>query len=328
MSVRTELLWLLEKNRDNYLSGQEIADCLGVTRAAVWKAAKSLIQEGYHVESGKKRGYRLLSDTDVLSAEGISLFLKKEYQGNEIVVHKCIDSTNKEAKRLALEGRKEGLLVLAEEQTKGRGRRGRDFFSPSNTGIYMSVVFHPEKEKADDVVLITTAASVAVCRALRRVLEIEPKIKWVNDIYVNNKKICGILTEAVSDVESGRIETVVVGIGINYRMPKEGFPEELTEIAGSACDGERQIPRNRLVAEIVNELCDCYKELALRTYIQDYKRWSNVLGEQVKFTAIEGIWEYGEAVDIDRDGGLVVRMKNGQEKVLRTGEITLRINEK
>lgn len=333
MSVKTEVLKLLETHRHEDLSGQQIAEKLGVTRAAVWKAVNALKGEGYRIEAANNRGYRLDLENDVLSAEGIYPQLKKKYQEREVFVYKSIDSTNQEVKRRALDGAQEWLVVLSEEQTAGKGRRGRSFYSPPGTGIYMSVLFHPTEEQAHDVVLITTAASVAVCRAIRSLMPEEPQIKWVNDVYLRGKKICGILTEAVSDFESGRIDTVVVGIGINYHVPEEGFPEEIREVAGSVCTDEIKIPRNDLAAAVLNELYELYDGLAARTFLEDYKRWSNVLGREVRFSSgntvaedgKKGSWQYGTAVDIDCDGGLVVRLKDGEEQVLRTGEITLRV---
>lgn len=328
MSVKTEVLKLLEGSRDRDLSGQDIAESLGVTRAAVWKAVKSLKEEGYHVDAANNRGYRLMEDSDVLSVEGIRLHLPEKYNDREIVVCKCIDSTNMEVKRRALDGAGEGLVVLAEEQTAGRGRLGRSFYSPSGTGIYMSLLFCPSPEISQDVVLVTTAASVAVCRAIRKVLGVEPEIKWVNDVYLEGRKICGILTEAVSDFESGRIETVVVGIGINYHSPEKGFPEELKQTAGSVCrDGENLVPRNTLAAAVIQELYKLYEDLTNKSYMDDYRKWSNVLGKEVRFTSGTD-WEYGTAVDIDDNGGLVIEKKNGERQVLRTGEITLRFAEK
>lgn len=329
MSVKTEVLKLLEGNRDKDLSGQEIADRLGVTRAAVWKAVKALKEQGYRVDAANNRGYRLCDDNDVISAEGICLTLKEEYRQREICVCQCVDSTNQEVKRRALEGAGEGLVVLSEEQTAGKGRKGRSFFSPVGTGIYMSVLFRPTEEQSKDVVLVTTAASVAVCRAIRKVLGEEPEIKWVNDVYLRGKKICGILTEAVSDFESGRIDTVVVGIGINYRIPEGGYPEELNDIIGAVCTQDQVIPRNTLVAAVLNELYALYEGLSQRTYMEDYRKWSNVIGKEVRYStgvdnSDQAAWEYGTALDIDEDGGLIVRLQNGEEKVLRTGEITLR----
>ncbi len=332
MSVKTEVLRLLEANREKDLSGQELADYLGVSRVAVWKAVKSLKEEGYHVEAANNRGYRLLNDSDILSAEGIRLGLDNSYKDRQILVYKSVDSTNQEVKRLALGGAEEGLVVLAEQQTGGKGRRGRSFFSPPGCGIYMSVLFRPGDEKSRNAVLLTTAASVAVCRGIRCVLQEEPEIKWVNDVYFRGKKVCGILTEAVSDVESGKIDTVVIGIGVNYRAPENGVPEEIREIMGFVCEGDAPLPRNSLAAAILNELYRLYEGLEERTYMEDYRKWSNVIGREVRFTTAvdlddETQWKYGTAVDIDRDGGLVVQMRDGGEMVLRTGEVTLRVND-
>lgn len=324
MSVREEVKKLLEANRDKSLSGQEIAEQIGVTRAAVWKAVNTLKQEGYRIEAVNNRGYRLLEESDILSPEGIKLELDEKYRNYKIDVYKTIDSTNQEVKRQALEGAGQGLVVLAEQQTMGKGRRGRSFYSPAGTGIYMSVLFRPSPEQSKDVVLVTTAASVAICRAIRKVLNEEPQIKWVNDVYFRGKKVCGILTEAVSDFESGQIDTVVVGIGINYHVPEDGFPEEIRGIAGSVCTDENMIPRNSLVAAVLNELFAIYEKLSEREYMEDYRRWSNVIGKDVRFTSGDG-WMDAKALDIDDDGGLLVQLDNGEKKTLRTGEITLRV---
>ena len=324
MSVREEVKKLLEANRDKSLSGQEIAEQIGVTRAAVWKAVNTLKQEGYRIEAVNNRGYRLLEESDILSPEGIKLELDEKYRNYKIDVYKTIDSTNQEVKRQAIEGAGQGLVVLAEQQTMGKGRRGRSFYSPAGTGIYMSVLFRPSPEQSKDVVLVTTAASVAICRAIRKVLNEEPQIKWVNDVYFRGKKVCGILTEAVSDFESGQIDTVVVGIGINYHVPEDGFPEEIRGIAGSVCTDENMIPRNSLVAAVLNELFAIYEKLSEREYMGDYRRWSNVIGKDVRFTSGDG-WMDAKALDIDDDGGLLVQLDNGEKKTLRTGEITLRV---
>ncbi|MDY3909462.1 MAG: biotin--[acetyl-CoA-carboxylase] ligase [Eubacterium sp.] len=324
MSVREEVKKLLEANRDKSLSGQEIAEQIGVTRAAVWKAVNTLKQEGYRIEAVNNRGYRLLEESDILSPEGIKLELDEKYRNYKIDVYKTIDSTNQEVKRQALEGAGQGLVVLAEQQTMGKGRRGRSFYSPAGTGIYMSVLFRPSPEQSKDVVLVTTAASVAICRAIRKVLNEEPQIKWVNDVYFRGKKVCGILTEAVSDFESGQIDTVVVGIGINYHVPEDGFPEEIRGIAGSVCTDENMIPRNSLVAAVLNELFAIYEKLSEREYMEDYRRWSNVIGKDVRFTSGDG-WMDAKALDIDDNGGLLVQLDNGEKKTLRTGEITLRV---
>lgn len=324
MSVKTKLLSILEANRETDLSGEEIANQLGVSRTSVWKAVKALKEEGYQIEGINNRGYRLQKSTDVLSEQGIRLELEEKNQKFPIEVHKILDSTNVELKRRALEGGIHGLTLLAEEQTGGKGRLGRSFYSPPGTGIYMSILLKPEIG-GSDAILITTATSVAVCRGIQKVLGIQPQIKWVNDVYLGDKKICGILTEAISDFEIGKIDSVVVGIGINYRT--EDFPEELKNRAG-CIGGESQVPRNSLVAAVLNEFWEIYEHLTERKFMEDYRKCSNVIGKDVRFLENE-MWQEARAVDIDNDGGLVVEYEGGDEAIMRrtlhTGEITLRV---
>lgn len=321
MSVKKELLKILEKNREKDLSGQELADRLMVSRTAIWKAMKELREEGYRIEAVNNRGYRLAGETDILSEEGIRLELTNDAV-KEVAVFRTIDSTNLEVKRRALQGEKEGLVVISESQTAGRGRLGRSFYSPLGTGIYFSILLEP-KLNATDAILLTTAASVAVVRAIRRVTDLEPSIKWVNDVYLGDKKVCGILTEAMTDFETATIQYIILGIGINYKEPPEGFPEEVKDIAGALVDGKEKIPRNRLVAAVLDEFFTIYEELPDRHFMEDYRRWSNVLNQDVKYLE-KDIWHFAKAVGIDDDGGLIVRDKDGKEKVLKTGEITLR----
>lgn len=321
MSVKKELLKILEKNREKDLSGQELADRLMVSRTAIWKAMKELREEGYRIEAVNNRGYRLAGETDILSEEGIRLELTNNAV-KEVAVFRTIDSTNLEVKRRALQGEKEGLVVISESQTAGRGRLGRSFYSPLGTGIYFSILLEP-KLNATDAILLTTAASVAVARGIRRVTDLEPSIKWVNDVYLGDKKVCGILTEAMTDFETSTIQYIILGIGINYKEPPEGFPEEVKDIAGALVDGKEKIPRNRLVAAVLDEFFAIYKELPDRHFMDDYRRWSNVLNQDVKYLE-KDIWHFAKAVGIDDDGGLIVRDKDGKEKILKTGEITLR----
>ena len=321
MSVKQELLKILEQNREKDLSGQELAEHLQVSRTAIWKAMKALREEGYQIEGVNNRGYRLMEDTDVLSKKGVRLGMKNTII-EKVMVFSSIDSTNLEIKRRALEGAKEGLVALAEEQTAGRGRLGRSFYSPAGTGIYMSMLLQPDLQ-ATDAILITTAVSVAVVRAIRKITDLKPTIKWVNDIYLDDKKICGILTEAMTDFESGTISNVIPGIGINYREPEGGFPEEVRDVAGALTSSDVKIPRNELVAAILDEFMTIYQELPNRSYMEDYRRWSNVIGNQVKYLERD-VWHYAKAVGIDDNGGLQVVHEDGTCRTLSTGEITLR----
>ena len=201
MTVKSSLLEMLEKNKGEVLSGERIAGTLGCTRAAVWKAVKSLREEGYHIEAGPNKGYMLAKDTNRLSQEGIRLFL--DDPDVRIDIYDELESTNQTAKKEAMMGEAgHGAFVIARSQTAGRGRRGREFYSPADAGLYMSVILKPQGTIHDSL-LITTAAAVAVYRAVEQICGIRLDIKWVNDLFYQGRKVCGILTEAVTDFESG-----------------------------------------------------------------------------------------------------------------------------
>ncbi len=222
MTVKSSLLEMLEKNKGEVLSGERIAGELGCTRAAVWKAVKSLREDGYRIEAGPNKGYMLAKDTNRLSQEGIRLFLDDSKV--KIDIYDKLESTNQTAKKEAMMGETgHGAFVIARSQTAGRGRRGREFYSPADAGLYMSVILKPQGTIHDSL-LITTAAAVAVYRAVAQICGIQLDIKWVNDLFYKGKKVCGILTEAVTDFESGNIEFVVVGMGLNLYLDQENLP--------------------------------------------------------------------------------------------------------
>lgn len=356
MSTRGSVLKALEENKGAAISGEELANRLSISRAAIWKAIQELRREGYRIDAITNKGYCLATDSDVLSAEGILPYVKVDStavsggsMADRIHVFKSIDSTNLTAKKMALDGAPAGTVVIAEEQTKGRGRMGRSFYSPPAGGIYMSFILAPRFDTSKSV-LITTAASVAVCKAIEEATGISCRIKWVNDIYKDEKKICGILTEAVTDFESGHIEYIVLGIGINYNTPKSAFPKEISGVAGSlfedapidanskdACNTAlheiaKQSTRNRLIAEVINQILAINERLESRDFIPEYKRRSFVLGKEILIIPTAG--PDGErnlkdgipatAVDIDGDGGLVVRHTDGSLQTLNTGEVSIR----
>ena len=324
MSVKAEVLAILEANREKSISGEELASRLQVSRTSIWKAIKALREEGYEIEAANNRGYCLCQTSDILNEEGIRLHLEGPAADYPLEVHKVLDSTNTECKRRVIEGAPHGLTILAEEQTAGRGRLGRDFYSPAKTGIYMSILVHPSMD-GSDAMLLTTAASVAVCRGLTKVLPVEPQIKWVNDIYLNGKKVCGILTEAISNFEMGKIDAVIVGIGINYRT--EEFPEDIKDRA-VAVETTSDIPRNQLVAAVLNAFWEIYEHIEDREFIKEYRQRSMVLGKDIRILE-KGQWKEAKAVDVNDDGGLVIQIENPDgsigQRVLQTGEITLRL---
>ena len=254
MSLKHDILLQLESAGERFLSGQELAARFGVTRAAVWKAVNALREEGAEIESVTNRGYRLAARPDLLSAEEIRSLLLPRFAETEIAIFDRLDSPNNEGKRRLANGLQKPLLVIAAEQTEGRGRMGRSFYSPADTGLYMSLALYAP-EGFSGAVYTTTAAAVATARALETLSSLPVQIKWVNDLYLDGRKICGILTEAVTDFESGLVSGLVIGIGVNLRTPDGEFPEDIQKIAGSAF-GNNTFPdlRNRLAASILDRL--------------------------------------------------------------------------
>lgn len=316
-SVKEEVFRALEEKNGETISGEVLASLLQVSRNAVWKAVQSLREEGCEIEACSNKGYRLKQNQDRLSSATIVSALK--YKEVEVRVYDEIDSTNNEAKRLIAEKNCDLTLLVAGRQTSGRGRMGRAFYSPANTGVYMTLVLEP-KTSMGEAVLLTSAAAVAVVDAIESLCKIKPEIKWVNDIYVDGKKICGILTEAVSSVESGAVQNVLIGIGMN--MKTETFPEELRQRAASL--NAEGISRNRMIAAITDAFLAIYALMPDKAYLSRYRSHSMVLGKQIIY------YENGKsfsalAVNIDDTGALLVRHEDGSEKTLCSGEITLRI---
>jgi len=310
MTVQKKVLQIFEENKGKTLSGEEIAREIGCSRASVWKAVRALRAEGYSVESATNRGYTFF-ENDILSAEGAGAHLLGGWQ---IVVLESVDSTNEEARRRAQAGAPDRTVIAAERQTGGRGRRGKTFFSPRGTGLYFSVLLRPRMTMAD-AALVTCRVAVAVARALEKYADEAVQIKWVNDIYIGGKKVCGILSEATSDLESGGVEYIVVGIGIN--VSTRDFPEELKNIAAGL---PGNVNRNELLAGILNRL----DETLVEDVMDEYKKRSCVIGKAIEIIHPDGA-EPALAVDIDSQGHLIVRDMFGKLKVLHSGEISIKI---
>ena len=328
-TAKSKTLRMLEENRGQIVSGEKLAMGIGVSRAAIWKAIESLRKEGYPITASTNKGYILAEDSDLLSAQGMRPFINEDrypYVEKNIHAYKILESTNKTAKQKVFEGAPNGTVILAEEQTHGRGRLGRSFFSPAGKGLYMSFVIRPDFDTSKSL-LVTAAASVAVCRAIKKVCRMETHIKWVNDILFEGRKICGILTEAITNFESGQIDAVIIGIGVNCSMNNEDMPEEIRDTAGSLSG---VVSRNRLAAEIINELTnilDNFTEGPYPEYMDEYRRRSIVLRKNIKVYKNITSDEFlnAKAVDISDDGGLLVIYDDGRKDTLTTGEISIRL---
>ena len=315
MAIPTKqaLLQALSGAEGRYISGEQLAQTLGVSRAAIHKAAASLTTQGYTLEAAPRRGYRLLGG-DPFCADAVG-----EYPA-PVYVHERLDSSNQTAKRLALAGAPHGTLVLAGQQSAGRGRMGRRFESPAGKGIYLSLVLRVPVP-ASEALGVTVGAAVAVARAVQKLCGIELGIKWVNDLYYQGKKVCGILTEAGTSVESGLLEWLVVGIGLNLTATAEDFPPELTAKAGSLYPGgPAPVSRAALAGAIGRELlalCPgfaCLDEYRARCFVPGH--WVTVCTGSETYAA--------QALSIDDAGRLVVQREGGRTEALCCGEVTIR----
>lgn len=312
MTLKNEILSLL-LSADGYVSGEDIAARFGKSRAAVWKAIKSLKADGYGITAQTHSGYKLTDSKNLVSAQGIRTYLK-----NDIPVEYFseVDSTNNVCKRMLADGRSGAFLVAANQQTSGRGRQGKSFYSPADTGIYFSLVLRPNTS-LQNAVTATTAAAVAVCRAIEKLTDKKPQIKWVNDVYLDGKKICGILTEAVTNFEEGTVDSVIIGIGIN--VSTADFPQALSQ-AGSL---DADVNRNQLVAGVVDELIGI-ADAKYDEFIDYYRSHSYVLGKKINFIK-NGKVTPATAIAIDESGGLVVELDDNSTTTLRSGEISVRL---
>lgn len=321
--MKDEILTILKNNENSYVSGQTISEHLGVSRAAIWKYINKLKEEGYVIESVSKLGYKLVSAPDLLTSQEIDEYLNTKYIGRNIIHFDTIDSTNTKAKELAAQGEIDGTLIISEEQTLGRGRLGRQWCSPKYKGVWMSIILKPNIDplNASNITLI---AAAAVHEALKT-FNITTQIKWPNDIILNNKKLCGILTEMNSELN--QINYIILGIGVNVNISKEEFPEELKNIATSIfAETKEMFSRKELVASILNHFEAFYEEFIenknLSFIIDICRKNSILLGKEIQLYN-RGKLITGKAIDIDESGLLVIEHKDGSIEKIISGEVSM-----
>ena len=312
-STKQALLQALSAAEGGYISGQQLAETLGVSRAAIHKAALSLTAQGYALDSAPRRGYRLLGG-DPFCAEAVGPYPAPVY------CYDALESSNLTAKQLALTGAPHGTLILTGQQNAGRGRLGRRFESPAGKGVYCSLLLRPSLSAAD-AQTVTVGAAVAVARVVKALCGLELGIKWVNDLYYQGKKVCGILTEAGADIESGQLEWLVVGIGLNLTTTAADWPDELARTAGSLFPGgPSPVSRAALAGAIARELLslcpafDCLDEYRARCFVPGH--WVTVCTNSETYAA--------KALFIDDAGRLVVEREGGRQEALRHGEVSIR----
>lgn len=331
MSTKDEVLELLKYSGSKYISGQEMASGLYVTRAAVWKAIKALQAEGHIIEAVTNKGYRLVTKGELLSesrivtnvSEDMSFLCSPDF----VKVYDEVESTNDLARQISLSGDENEHVIVASSQTKGRGRRGRDFFSPEGTGLYMSFLIYP-KEDITEAIKYTCMMAESLCRAIEKVIEVEASIKWVNDIYYKDKKVAGILTEAITSVEDGSLSSVIIGVGINVFNPYEGFPENIKNKAGALLEQHRDDVMNRLCGAIITEFYRSYMKPLKYPFLEGYKKRSILIGNYIKIISnstknIKSGREYALVTGIDDQCHLLIRYDDGVEDSLFSGEVSV-----
>ena len=361
MSTKEKVLSMLasQAGAGQAVSGEALAAECGVSRAAIWKAINALREQGLQIEGTTNGGYQL-KDDDIFSDE---LFRQTfaanypEFSESHIECFKEIDSTNTYAKRILAEcgnlrdssgtlteaGQKyHKAIFIAEKQTAGRGRLGRTFVSPEKTGIYISVIYAP-KGGITNPARLTACAAVAICRAIKNVVcklpegtSIEPQIKWINDIFVNGKKVCGVLAEGVANFESGMIEAAVVGMGINIKKNTTAFEGQLADVVGTLEDAtSAKISRIDIAAEVAGQVLkifeeDASSEAAHKAIIKEYKEASFLIGRELTVYPLIGDEKSSYkaiATDIDDNAGLIVTLEDGSKRTLSSGEVSLKSNE-
>lgn len=322
--MKKEILALLKRNPGEYVSGEDVSHRLSVSRTAIWKHIQALREEGYQIESQSRLGYRLQEVPDKLYPEEVQDGLSTNIIGQSIIYYERLGSTNDLAKVLAAQGVIEGTVVVAEEQSSGRGRRGRAWASPGGHGVWMSVLLRPKLSPAN-APKITIMAAVAVVRAIERVCGLKVGIKWPNDIVYKGKKLAGILTEMSAEIDS--INHIVLGIGTNVNVPLEAFPEEIQEKGTSLLIATgQQVSRVAYLRALLEELEVAYVQFCTEqfdTILDGWRKHSVTLGEDVR---VEGIGEvlFGTAADIDSQGALLLRQKDGEMVKVLAGDVTLR----
>lgn len=321
---KEQILSILKQNAGQYCSGEDISRALGISRAAVSKAVANLRKEGYVIASATNRGYLLTEGPDKLSEGTIRPWLNTRRLGKRLICLETTDSTNNYLKRLALEGAEDGTVAVADQQTAGRGRLGRTFQSPPGTGIYISFLLRPQvlPEKA---INLTACAAVAMCDAVQAACGLRPQIKWTNDVLLSKRKICGILTEMSVEGESGALQYIVVGIGVNVNQALGDFPPELQSMAGSvAMAAGHPVDRGKLAAEMVNAMDAMYADwLEGKWSVERYRTDCATLGREVRLLR-DGQQRTAIAEDVDDNFGLVVRYPDGTRETVISGEVSVR----
>lgn len=315
----------LRKNKDKYISGEQLSLGLGVSRTSIWKYVKKLKEDGYKIDSSTRKGYKLIDIPDALYPSEIKRLINTKIIGKELIFLDSIDSTNSYGKKISESDFMEGTVIITEEQTAGRGRLGREWVSPKGNGVYLSIMLKPDI-KPIQATQITIIAAYAVAKTIRDVFKLNALIKWPNDIVINGRKVCGILTEMGAEID--KVNYLIVGIGINANIEKKQLSDYDLETATSLRIeiGER-IDRKTLLSKVLTNFeklyLDFITKLDIRNIIGNYKEINVTLGRRVRLISNKNEI-YGEAIDINDLGQLVVKTDIGEIKEIVSGEVSVR----
>ncbi|MEG0453652.1 MAG: biotin--[acetyl-CoA-carboxylase] ligase [Coprobacillus sp.] len=313
--MENKILKILNQNKNEYISGQMMSSQLNVSRMSISSYIKKLKEKGYHIKTSTKKGYCLTEDNDVIFIEDIKNNIHSFYQNIEY--YDEVTSTNDMMK---INNYHEGDVIIAESQSKGRGRNGKSFYSPKQKGIYLSLLLKPELTVYDSL-KITACCAVAVVRTIQKNYPLEPKIKWVNDIMLHDKKVCGILCEATLEMNTGKLDSMIVGVGINVHAYEK--PDDIKDIATSLEDEiDIFVERQKIIIDFLNEFYNDYSKLSCLSFLDDYRKYSYILHQHI--TVYENNKSYPAFVThINDDASLTVRYAD-EERILRSGEISIR----
>lgn len=309
------------RNNPGFLSGEDLCESADISRAAIWKHIEKLRSEGYNIEASPHLGYRLLSVPDRLIPSEVKWKLKTKTLGKEIISYKKVDSTNDVAYELAEKGLKEGAVIIAEEQGKGKGRHGRTWQSPPKGGIYLSVILRPDITP-HEIPRITLLAAVAVAKALRQATGLAAMIKWPNDILINHHKVCGILTEMKAEQDG--VDFVVIGIGINVNTRRNELPKGATSLSEEMHGGE-DVSRIEIVKKLIERLESDYfllKKEGFKPIMDEWKHLTDMIGSRVRIVMHNRTFE-GLVHDVDPDGSLIVRKDGGTLERVFSGDVVM-----
>lgn len=325
MTIDAQILRALRTSGNNAVSGADLAERLGISRAAIWARIEELRALGYDIHASPHGGYRLRSAPDVLHGDDILALLDQEMViGRDIRVFQETTSTNDLVDKLGRDGVREGAVVFAESQTKGRGRLGRSWLSAANKGLWFSVLLRPSLSP-QCATQITVASATALARALRKAAGVESEIKWPNDILIKGRKVCGILTEMSAEID--KINFIVLGIGVNVNFAPEDFPSELKKIATSlAIEQGRQFKRAEIAEAILRELDRDYARIRggeFEAVADEWESHCTTIGRTVEISLGNRV-VFGRAESLDREGALLVRTQHGHLERIIGGDVTLR----